>query len=470
MTKKRTVSIDHTHEPATTQYAGFMGFDDKIKLEKAMFLDGINSNIVQLTFSNGSILTIDQDKQIANISFPDGTTANIPSELWYSQGKATESIAEGDNVMLAGSQGDHYLVKKAVASELALEPWLYLGVATKASATNEWVKITKWGLVNNINMNSWAYGTKLYFDPSTNGFTSTLPSLPNARIKIGMVVKTGTSTGILLVDVVDITLYTNSEIDALLSAKSNVGHTHDERYFTESEINTFLASKQDSLISGINIKTINGSSILGSGDLSVSGVDTTKVLKTGDSMTGILTFTNGDGIYGGILGGLSRIWAFNSTYPGIGIYYNEATPDSIRMDVSGQAQSGTPDFEISTNVARVNGFDVLTKIASRTSDPLLLEMSDGTIIKSGTGSTSSVVISTAVGSMFRMSSDVTVTFNTTSPFTTEPKIALSVKNNSGYLFVVIRTVTTTNFTFNILSPVSMTTATPWQFRYIAIGN
>jgi hypothetical protein len=197
----------------------------------------------QIEFTDGTIVTIDADRQIANVAFPDGTTANIPSELWYSQGKATEDIAEGDNVMLAGSQGDYYLVKKAVASELSVAPNLYLGVATKASLTNEWVKITKWGLVNNINMNSWAYGTTIYYDPVTGGFTDTKPSLPNARIKVGTVVKTGTSTGVLLVDVADLTLYSNSEIDTLLLAKSDTTHTHDDRYYTESETDTLLSGK-----------------------------------------------------------------------------------------------------------------------------------------------------------------------------------------------------------------------------------
>jgi hypothetical protein len=50
----------------------------------------------------------------------------------------------------------------------------------------------------------------------------------------------------------------------------NDGHTHDGRYYTESEITTLLSRKQDTLVSGTNIKTINGASVLGSGDLSVS--------------------------------------------------------------------------------------------------------------------------------------------------------------------------------------------------------
>lgn len=168
----------------------------------------------------------DSNQQMVTLNFQDGTSLNLGSELWYAQGKAVGSIANGDNVMLAGSQGDHYLVKKAVASELAANPQLYLGVATKGSANNEWVKVTRWGLVNDVNTNGWAYGTKLYFDPSTLGFTTTLPNLPNARIEVGMVVRQHATEGIILVLPFALNLYTNDEIDALLDDKAEVVHTH----------------------------------------------------------------------------------------------------------------------------------------------------------------------------------------------------------------------------------------------------
>lgn len=39
--------------------------------------------------------------------------------------------------------------------------------------------------------------------------------------------------------------YTETEIDSKLGGKSNTGHTHDDRYYTESEINSKLAAKSD---------------------------------------------------------------------------------------------------------------------------------------------------------------------------------------------------------------------------------
>jgi hypothetical protein len=61
----------------------------------------------------------------------------------------------------------------------------------------------------------------------------------------------------------------------------------DTRYYTESEVNTALSAKQATLVSGTNIKTVGGTSILGSGDISTT--DATKLPLSGGTMTGAIT-------------------------------------------------------------------------------------------------------------------------------------------------------------------------------------
>lgn len=39
--------------------------------------------------------------------------------------------------------------------------------------------------------------------------------------------------------------YTEAEVDGKLSGKSNIGHTHDDRYYTESEVDTKLNEKSN---------------------------------------------------------------------------------------------------------------------------------------------------------------------------------------------------------------------------------
>lgn len=95
-------------------------------------------------------------------------------------------------------------------------------------------------------------------------------------------------------------------------------------YATESYVNTQVSGKQDTLISNLNIKTVNGQSILGSGniDISISGVDVSSfatktdllLLSTDDIDEGDnLFFTNDrvqaylDSIGGGSGGGASEV-------------------------------------------------------------------------------------------------------------------------------------------------------------------
>lgn len=198
-----------------------------------MDVGGENSNITLMRFANGTYLQMDAAREILEQVNPDGTTLQVGSELWYDEGRAVEPLVDGDNVMFAGSQGEHYLLKKAVSSELALKPHLYAGVSTRTSAANEWIKVTKWGLVNGLNTSAWAYGTPIYYNPTTQGFTNVMPALPNARIYIGFVVRQHSTNGSILVDPYNLTLYTNQELDEKFT-----------NYYTKAEVDALLSSIQ----------------------------------------------------------------------------------------------------------------------------------------------------------------------------------------------------------------------------------
>lgn len=75
-------------------------------------------------------------------------------------------------------------------------------------------------------------------------------------------IETSTTSGLIRND---------GTIDATNYLSSLPVHTHDDRYYTETEIDTALNTKQDTLISGTNIKTINNTSILGAGNISIQG-------------------------------------------------------------------------------------------------------------------------------------------------------------------------------------------------------
>jgi hypothetical protein len=69
---------------------------------------------------------------------------------------------------------------------------------------------------------------------------------------------------------------------------------------SQTDLQTALNAKQDDLVSGTNIKTINGSSVLGSGDLTISGsglkgIHAILPLSSADSITNSINGTNLNG-------------------------------------------------------------------------------------------------------------------------------------------------------------------------------
>lgn len=69
----------------------------------------------------------------------------------------------------------------------------------------------------------------------------------------------------------------DGSVDTTQYLSSLPSHNHDDRYYTESEVDTALNGKQATLISGTNIKTINNTSLLGSGNISIQGGGTVTV-------------------------------------------------------------------------------------------------------------------------------------------------------------------------------------------------
>lgn len=66
----------------------------------------------------------------------------------------------------------------------------------------------------------------------------------------------------------------DGSIDTTQYLSSLPTHNHDDRYYTESEVDTALNGKQATLVSGTNIKTVNGNDLLGSGDIVIGATGT----------------------------------------------------------------------------------------------------------------------------------------------------------------------------------------------------
>lgn len=154
-------------------------------------------NLASIAFTNGAVITNHLDQQILEITNADGTTLQVGGELWFIA-KANEALTNGDIVELAGSQGDHALVKKATTTGIIAVPGNFMGVATHDVAQNGWVKCTWFGYVSGLNTASYTLGDILYFDTATGLMTKTPPT-SGLKLGIAVVTRVHATEGMMLV-------------------------------------------------------------------------------------------------------------------------------------------------------------------------------------------------------------------------------------------------------------------------------
>jgi len=212
-------------------------------------------------------------------------------------------VAEG------GAQGQRLAVVLALADTDA-DSATTIGLVTETINNNQEGFVTTSGEVKNINTTgslqgeTWVDGDILYLSGTTSGrITNVKPSAPTHTIIIGYVVYAHANNGKIFVKVdngyeldelhnVSITsptdnqalvyesvssLWKNETVDKTFVGLGNVDNTSDANKPISTATQTALNAKQDTLVSGTNIKTINGASVLGSGDLVVGGSTTLAV-------------------------------------------------------------------------------------------------------------------------------------------------------------------------------------------------
>jgi hypothetical protein len=140
--------------------------------------------------------------------------------LFY--GKAQGSVAKGDAIMFAGTQGDHILFTKAVPSVINDNPEYFIGVAPEPLNNNDWGYVTHFGYINGLNTLSYSAGTILYYDSTTGTglLTPIEATAPNAKIIVAAVVRSHITQGVLLVRP-DISHKLQDIQDVLISGATN---------------------------------------------------------------------------------------------------------------------------------------------------------------------------------------------------------------------------------------------------------
>lgn len=133
-----------------------------------------------------------------------GVVQHIGEEQFF-RVKCQGSITKGQVVMFAGTLGASGGLVGAAATGLQPDQSNYiLGIADESGINNDWIFVTSFGEVKNINTTggaeSWAQGDVLYYNPAVSGgLTKTKPNTPNAIAVVAAVVHVSSTAGILFV-------------------------------------------------------------------------------------------------------------------------------------------------------------------------------------------------------------------------------------------------------------------------------
>ena len=119
--------------------------------------------------------------------------------------KCQGAITKGQVVSFAGTVGaSGGLIGKAATGLTVDQANYILGIADESGSNNDWIFVTQFGEVKQINttggLENWQQGDVLYYNPAvTGGLTKIKPSAPNAICSVAAVVNVGSSNGILFV-------------------------------------------------------------------------------------------------------------------------------------------------------------------------------------------------------------------------------------------------------------------------------
>lgn len=240
-------------------------------------------------------------------------TVNIGQEqIVRVRNQTGSTIPNGTVVYVNGATGNTPTISLALANAFSTSD--IIGVTTTSITNNGFGYATINGLVNGLDTSAFADGTAVFLSPTTPGaYTATEPNAPNYSVQVGVIVRSSPSVGTLLVAVQFISVEVSHIVGAIpnsqlansaitingtstsLGSSINVGTvtsvtgtapvsssggttpvismaaatTSVNGYLTSTDWTTFN-NKQAALVSGTNIKTVNSTSLLGSGDLAIA--------------------------------------------------------------------------------------------------------------------------------------------------------------------------------------------------------
>ena len=220
-----------------------------------------------------NILQTRTDAGIINLNASSSSDADrVVQDVRYDEG-----VEKGEPLIITGyNVGSGIItVEKADASASAEMPSYGLAMANYSSgATGQMITV---GTLTDVDTSAFSEGDTVYVAVG-GGLTNVKPIEPNLIQNVGFVARSNVNNGSIEV----VAIGRANDVPNLPVGHTFIGTATNP---TTIDLTTELNSKQDTLVSGTNIKTIAGTSILGSGDIPLDN-DFTSLNDTPEDYTG----------------------------------------------------------------------------------------------------------------------------------------------------------------------------------------
>lgn len=190
------------------------------RLNLSAAISGANNDITSMTavsggissptfiqMGNGNAVTLTAGKMwytpsngAWNLGMGNGAITQQVGEEIYVYGKASATIS-GETILQlirkTGVVGSSGVITFGPTIAGMTDAGAIIGVATENLATNDFGRITNFGIVHGINTSgstygeTWADGDDIWYNPVTGGLTKTKPVAPNMKFQVGTVINAG---------------------------------------------------------------------------------------------------------------------------------------------------------------------------------------------------------------------------------------------------------------------------------------